>query len=377
MAYRLYLNDIKTIQNQDHLANFSKERRNREKYFYDDATPIKFSLSGKIKDHFKIEEIDSLICGYRSEEDFICELKRHNLSYLSTKEQAYSHLTLTYRQNGRTKECPLIYNDLLLLEQAISLRKQKGLVHNKQKVLTENSERLEFYIQFIKSLAFNKTTRYFILNPKKIEYLDFDDRDKLTTDILLDKPNEEGESRSSKYYGLRTLLENYVSMQEMYDDLYYKNLSTLDIEKELREANRRIHSFFREDYRNLRKMIEWEDQYRQVLCSCLNKEELSKKRKSIILLQMKRLDLVKKQRGCREFYVGDLFSIDEEDEYESNLLSHSSQNMSFENEKVASLFAQGGVSEVMEQMDLDELLQSKNDAILLGILPKSYINMKK
>lgn len=375
MAYRLYLNDIKTIQNQDHLANFSKERRNCEKYFYDDATPIKFSLSGKIKDHFKIEEIDSLICGYRSEEDFICELKRHNLSYLSTKEQAYSHLTLTYRQNGRTKECPLIYNDLLLLEQAISLRSQKKSVHNTQKVLTEDSERLGVYIQFIKSLAFNKTTRYFILDPKKIEYLDFNDRERLTTDILLDKPNESCESRRTKYQGLRTLLKTYISMQELYDDLYQKNLSTLDIEKELREINCRIHSFFREDYRNLRKMIEWESQYRQVLYSCLTKKELSQKRKDIISLQMKRVNLVKWQRSCCKLSMGDLFSVDEEDEYESNLLSHSSQNMSFENEKVASLFAQGGVSEVMEQMDLDELLQSKNDAILLGILPKSH--MKK
>lgn len=269
----------------------------------------------------------------------------------------------------------LIYNDLLLLEQAISLRRQKKSIHNTQKVLTEDSERLGVYIQFIKSLAFNKTTRYFILDPKKVEYLDFNDREKLITDILLDKPNESCESRGTKYQGLRTLLKTYISMQELYDDLYQKNLSTLDIEKELREINCRIHSFFREDYRNLRKMIEWESQYRQVLYSCLNKKELSQKRKDIISLQMKRVNLVKWQRSCCKLSMGDLFSIDEEDEYESNLLSHSSQNMSFENEKVASLFAQGGVSEVMEQMDLDELLQSKNDAILLGILPKSH--MKK
>lgn len=371
MAYRLYLNDIKTIQNQDRLASFSKERRNREKYFYDDATPIKFSLSGQIKDNFKIEEIDSLICGYKSEEDFIKELKKHNISYLSAKEQNGSHLTLAYRQKGKTKECPIIYNDLLLLEQAISLRKQKGVVPGKQKILTENSDRLINYIQFIKSLALNKTTRHFILSPKKIEYLDLDDREKLATDILLDKSDDGNKPGSPKYQGLRTLLENYVFMQEMYDDLYDKNLSTLDIEKELREANRRIYSFFREDYRNLRKMIEWESQYRQVLCSCLNKEGLSKKKKSIILLQIKRLDLVKKQRGCREFYVGDLFSIDEEDEYDDHLPTSSFAN-NFENERIASLFAHGGISEVMAQMDLDEILESKRDAMLLGVLPKSY-----
>lgn len=370
MAYRLYLSDIKTIQNQDYLKKLSKEKRNREKYFYDDATPIQFSLSGKIKDHFKIEEIDSLLCGFKSERDFILELKKHNLSYLSEKEQNSLHLTLAYRQNGKTKECPIIYNDLLLLEQAISLRVQKRSVHHNEKILTEDSKRLDLYIQFIKSLAFNKTTRYFILNPKKIEYLDFDDREKLTTDILLDKSNEE-DSNYIKYQGLRSLLESYVSMQEMYDDLYYKNLSTLDIEQELRNINRRIHSFFREDYRNLRKMIEWEGQYRQVLCSCLNKEELSQRRKNIILLQINRLDLIKKQRSCREFVLGDLFSVDEEDEYDSNL-STSSSIKGFENEKIASLFAYGGLSEVMEQMDLDDILRFNNDAMLLGIIPKSH-----
>lgn len=372
MAYRLYLNDIKTIQNQDRLNGFPREKKDREKYFYDAATPIKFSLYGKLRDNFKIEEIDSLICGYKNEKDFIFELKKHNISYLSTKEQAYSHLTLAYRQNGKTKECPLIYNDLLLLEQAVSLRNQKKSTHNKQKVLTENSARLGFYIQFIKSLAFNKTTRYFILNPKKIEYLSLDEREKLTTDILLDKSSEEYESRSFKCQGLRTLLENYVSMQEMYYDLHRKNLSTLGIEKELRENNRRIHSFFREDYRNLRKMIEWEDQYRQVLCSCLNKDQLSQKRKSIILLQMKRLDLAKEQRNNKDFYTRDLFSIDEEDEYDSNLLMDSSIR-SFENERISSLFTYGGVGEVMEQMDLDEILEFRDDAVLLGILPKNHI----
>ncbi|MCI8347579.1 MAG: hypothetical protein HFJ12_06530 [Bacilli bacterium] len=375
MAYRLYLNDIKTIQNRDRLASFPKEKRDREKCSYDAATPIKFSLYGKLKDNFKIEEIDSLTCGYKSEKDFILELKKHNISYLSDKEQAYSHLTLAYRQNGKTKECPLIFNDLLLLEQAISLRNQKKIIHNKRKVLTENSARLGTYIQFIKSLAFNKTTRYFILNPKKIGYLNFDEREKLTTDILLDKSNAEEESSSFKYQGLRTLLENYVSMQEMYYDLYYKNLSTLDIERELREINHRIHSFFREDYRNLRKMIEWEGQYRQVLCSCLNKDQLSQKRKSIILLQMKRLDLAKEQRNNKDFYNRDLFGIDEEDEYYSNL-SMTSSIISFESERISDLFTDGGVGEVMEQMDLDEILGSSNDAVLLGILPKNHMKRK-
>ena len=292
MAYRLYLSDIESIKKYDYLTSKSTNIRNIDKY-YNKVTPLKFCISNKIKDSFKIEEIDALLCSYKDKAKFLTELRKHNMSYLSEIEKLSSNLTLAYRHNKRIKEAPIIFDNLLLFEQAISLRNEKKNSNSKNKILTENSDRLNLYINFLKSLVSNKTTRYFILDSKMISYLTCEERAYLESDIL-DDVHDINNNLSKQ--GLRSLLYEY----DRYYDLYIKNsainISTLDIEKELNRVNKNINIFFRSDYRNLRKMFEWQERYKKVLLNHKNDENLDKKQQEIIKLQIEKINMIKKNQ---------------------------------------------------------------------------------
>lgn len=360
MAYRLYLSDIKTIENSDRLESISKDQREREKFFYPSVTPLKFFLSGKLKDHFKIEELDSLLCSYKNKHEFLSELKKHNLAYLSEQERNSEELTLSYRQGKTTKERTIIYDDLLLYEQAIITRNRK----TKQKATEEGDpQRLTRYIQFIKSLALNKTTRPFILYPEKIKYLDFDSREKLSPNIFFDY-----DTGNNIIPGVRTLLTRYIVAKENYEENYNRHLSTLNEEKQLRIANEQLNRFFQNSYQNLRKMIEWEIDYKEVLTNCLTKKELTNARKEIIKLQLRRLDIAKKYRNQSDpLFNTNIYDIDEEEEYTA-YSDLSSIEPVFTNQEIADLYHIGGKQAVMENMDLDDIFRYEGDAVKLGLI---------
>ena len=48
MAYRLYLNDFNTVKSYDELCKMPKGKQQREKYYYEVATPLRFYLSDKL-----------------------------------------------------------------------------------------------------------------------------------------------------------------------------------------------------------------------------------------------------------------------------------------------------------------------------------------
>ena len=375
MAYRLYLNDFNTVKSYDELCKMPKEKQQREKYYYEVATPLRFYLSDKLKDSFKIEEIDSLLCGYKNESDFINELKKHNVSYLTSKEKNNKHLTLAYKAKRETKEAPIIFDDLLLFEQATNLRSKLNVATKDKKILTDNSNRLLNYIEFIKSLAMNKTTHNFLLKPMSIPYLDNCTASKLNIDIFNDKYiNKTGsfgeETKVKVNIGLRTLLEEYVTYKKLYDENMRYGESVLSVERELNRINDKINLFFRSDYRNLRKMIEWEEKYKEVLISSLENNNIDSKQKNIIKLQIKKLNLEKEYRNGRISFCETLY-IDEEEEYYSEIsLNEQSRPKRFQNQQIAELYKEGGIEAVMEGMDLDQILSYTDDAIELGIIKR-------
>lgn len=368
MAYRLYL---------DYLKKSSFNKLPKSKCFFETATPLKFILEGKEKNSFKIEEIDSLLCSFKNKEEFIEILKSHNISYLYPEERTKEDLVLAYNVKGETKEDKIIFNDRLLFEQAINLRIRKKLAKKGEKVLTEYSERLINYIRFIKSLALNKTTSDYILNPKSISHLTSEEKALLNFSFLNSfniKVNQ-GSTKNYKSYiklGLQTLLRKYAVDTKQRQESLEKGISALDIEKEIDNTNKNIILFFREDYRNLRRMIVWEENYKEVLLSCLNKEELSDYDKEIIKVQLSKIDLAKRVRNSDAVTEDEMFylTLDEKYIYSDLLNTKQTNTKFFDDPRIAEFYADGGIENVMEQMDLDEILKSEDDAIKLGIIQK-------
>ncbi len=367
MAYRLYLNDILSIKYYDEFQHLPAKTRNRVKRLYDKVTPLRFKIFGKVKDSFKIEDIDALLCSYKDKQSFLNELKKHNISYLSEQEKLSSTLTLTYHNNKQTKEAPIIFDNLLLFEQAISFRNAKKNKNSNNKILTENSDKLNFYIKFMKSLVLNKTTKYFILNPKSISYLTYEERLYLESDVLNDIYKDDKLNRQ----GLRSLLFEY----DRYYNLYIKNsnlnISTLDIERELNRVDKNINTFFRSNYRNLRKMVEWQEHYKEVLLNHIDDDNLDNKQKEIIKLQIKKIDMVHEYINDKKDPDEYLF-IDEEEIY--SIYNDSNEITSFQNEQLQYLYNTGGIEEVMNLMDLDQILSIDNDAKKIGIVKQKNIN---
>jgi len=366
MAYRLYL---------DWLRNPPFNKWPKSKFFYNNSTPLKFVLDGKEKDSFKIEEIDSLLCSFKNREEFIKELKSHNISYLNPEERIKDNLVLAYNAKGQIIESDIIFNDKLLFEQAINLRNMKKNAKKGSKVLTEHSERLDNYICYIKSLAINKTTSDFILNPESISYLTLPEKAMLNSPFLNSFyiKIDNGSTKNYRRLGLKDLLKNYVIYKNQEQYLSDNCASTLDIEKEIEEVDKKISLFFRQDYRNLRMMIEWESEYKEVLLSCLNKEELSDYEKEIIKVQLQKIDLAKRVRNRDNVTEEDIcfLTMDEKYIYYEILDIDQDENKGFNNPKIEGFYAYGGIETVMEQIDLDEILNSPEDAIKLGIIQKA------
>lgn len=373
MAYRLYMNDIVTIRNYDNLQKMPPEKRNREKYYYDIATPLRFILNSTVKDHFKIEEIDSLLCCYKNERNFIEELKKHHLSYLTEKERQNNHLTLAYRKDKTTKEATIIFDDLLLFEQATDLRKKKRMSRKGQKVCTDSTERLEDFIHYIKSLAMNPTTKDFLLNPKHLSYLTYDEKEYLDMDVIKGQTKYETDDFGNDKKvivkpGIRSLLKDYIRLKELYREESKYGQSSSYLENDLRETESEINLFFRTDYRNLREMIEWENRYVTTLKQVLQRGNISSERKEIIKLQIEKVQLEKECRNERR--TREIIHYDDEKDIFDALTDINSNKQQFENERINELFQSGGIESVMENMDLDDILSNRNDAEQLGILPK-------
>ncbi len=370
MAYYLYLASYNDIVRYQHFLKMDEAKRQREKSYYDICHPLKFKIKDQVKNSFKIEEIDSLTCCYKNEQDLIKKIKNKDISYLTRLEQNENHLTLVYKVDKRLEKSEIIYDDLLLFEQATNLRLKKNNSKPHQEILTDHTDRLNDFITYIISLAMNKTTKNFLLNPKNITYLTKEEQYSIDLPVLkgISKIAIDKEDGSNKEVvvkkGLRSLLEEYIRYATLYDNLYKSQENSLEVEKNLRQTEQNISLFFRKNYQNLRKMIEWENTYLHVLENALTKDNIDNKQRKIISLQIEKVKNEKAARNDR--YERELIHYeDEEDLY--NTYSSNNDPKYFENDQVKTLYEHGGMDEVMKYMDLDDILAT-NDAEKLGIV---------
>ncbi len=358
MAYKLYLDNIYDINNKE------KE-----------TSPLGFNVLRKkdereLKYSFKIQEIDSLLCQFKSREDFVTELKKHKETYVKKDNKEYLVPTLVFENDGWSTKKEILYNNKFLARIALNFREKQRKAKSKEKIVLDKTDEISKFIKYVKSLATNETTRDFLLNPNKIDYLDSSDRKKLEKYFPSDieRYNKKEKSKEKIKPGLDTLLKEYLRYKKEYQTLRSRNESTLSIEADIRNINKEIENFFLENYQNIRSMLIWEEKYREILEKHINYEDVEEERYQIIKLQHQKVTLEKEVRNKESFR--DEFSYIDEKELNDTLKEDKSTTLN--NEDIEYLYKNGGIENIMNHIDLDDLYSAKyrTDAETLGIIPK-------
>lgn len=346
MAYHLFVNNL----NQNKTSENIKERR-----------PISLRRNGKLTNSFKIEDIDSLLCQYKSSDNLIKALKHYG--YIDSNEDN-AHLLLALSYKGEYKKIPIFYNDPFLANISIQFRKVKMSKNNKENKI-ERTEELKNFIKYIKSLAVNKTTRDFILNPNNIEYLEPAERKKLQSYFPKEITHY---GRDCSKEGIGGLLQEYVIYIEKLDELYKKNESTSEISECLNIVNKEIEDYFRSNYLNIRRIIEWENVYQKIVEKHYNFQDVDERHVNILGLQLDKIKTEKINRSGTPVYDDSVY-IDETELYDA---ISDIKDKKISNEKMEYLYKNGGSEEVFNYMDADELYSDNNikDSENIGIISR-------
>lgn len=345
----------------DNVKDYYYKKQNNYYSFYRVCTPLKFKLNNKTKDEFTIKEIDSITCDFNSEEDLIDFLKNDDDNYIN--ESGEKKLVLTHVYKDRMKQDELIFNDKMLGYYAEKTKNKK--------VLHETTELIDF-IEYIKSLALNNITSNYILSPNKVEGLLFGDiselKNTLPTDIYDYSKHE------IVKLGLVSLLKQYKVAKETCETIE----NSTESGEELDNINRKIMSFFTENYQNLRKTVLWEKKYKEILKRQIldEKDEI---KKITLVSQLEQVDIQQNYRNKINDKRKSIHLISNEEAEIVYELREESQywNYQIQNERMAELYNQGGLTAVMENMDIDEIYCNMDDAHAIGIFPKSSVSNVK
>lgn len=361
MNYKLWLDSYNNV-----VAFYCKEKRNFYSYCKE-CYPLKFKSNNNLKDEFSIKEIDSLTCSFKNEEEFIKKLRNSGDRYISDSNE--KHLLLTHVYHGYLKQDEIVYQDQLLKQYAINSRGKKEL-----KMTSE----LNQFIEYIKSLALNDITSDYILDPTNIDNLSFEEKrelkDTLPQDIYKRNNNYYNSEQQVVRFGLSNLLKQYKIIKES----YYTMEDTIELDEELAHINKQISSYFIENYQNLRKVIIWENKYKNILINKIDKETSEAKRIEL-LSQLEQIQIEQDYRNGINDRRNSIELISQED---AEIFIEQRENQKYKiteitNERMAELYNQGGLTAVMENMDIDEIYGNMEDAHAIGLFPKQLSKTKR
>lgn len=341
MAYQLWLN------NMDDVVTYKRKQEGKYYKPCKECFPLQFKIMGKVKDRFSIKEIDSLICGFRNEEEFIEQLRKFGNNYINDNRE--EKLLLTNYYNGRLYEKQIIFNDRFLQNYAINNRNCKQNTY---------TEQLGDFISYIKSIALNEVTSNYLLNPVKVESLSVDEKSKLKYIFSPD---------IDKKQGIITILSKYKNYMNEYEFQHKNNLDTIEIERELLYVDKEIKSYFVESYQNLRKMIEWECAYKDILEKKI-KETSNEFERVALSSQLEQISIYKEYRNGISDRRDQITVLSVDDA--KNIYSHKKGIRDIENEKLLELYSNGGIENVMENMSVDDIYSNPNDAEIIGLISK-------
>ena len=329
------------------------------------CTPMTFNTSRcGLTNKFKIEELDALTSGYKSQESFIEELAKYGDKYI--KNSRFKSIVITHKRKGKVFNDDIIYNDLMIHNASKELIRKKNGSSSKDIILIDNSEVLLEFIDYIKQLALNDFAKKFIFDPY---HFSGNSKDIMTANYLISDDILDNNGKIIKR-GIRSLLSEYVFANCIYKQCLEMDEEINDSLEDIERISTQINYHIRSDYRVLRNLVVWESKFLQVL-NDLKENSNNQKEKSSIIKLIEKIKIQKEYRNglisldsLEDFYRNN-DEIDEECLYSSNISS------TIENEELANMYKTGGIEEVMNFYDLDEIYGSQKnyqDAVKLGII---------
>lgn len=332
------------------------------KHGYPKCTPMTFYEKKRgLTDKFKLEELDALTTQFKNKEDFVENLLKHGQNYISNTK--YCNITMTHSRGNKIYQDDIIYGDLMINEVAREIMLKKKNKEDNEIVLIDESEKITEFIEYIKGLALNKTVRKYLIEPLSVTHLELNDM--YVLDKLVDSDVVKDDVVIKK--GLKGLLKEYIFATDAYKGCLEANEDTLEVEMDLEKINKKINKCIISDYRVFRNLIAWENRVATIFEKITETTKVEEKKVSYLKV-LSEIKIQKKFRNnlvsvdvLNTFY-GDLDYMFEEVE---------SNSASIENDELESTYEQGGIEEVMNNYDLDDIYgSSKNyeSAIKLGII---------
>ena len=329
---------------------------------YPMCTPMTFNTGNRgLTDKFKLEELDALTTQYKDDSDFLENLSKYGQNYI--KNHYYPVITMTHSKGNRVYQDDIIYKDLMVHEVSREIIYKKQNKEADTEVFINESEKMDEFIEYIKGLALNKYSRKYLLEPYTNH---FDLEEARALDKLVDGDVVKDNIVIKK--GLKGFLSDYVFKYKIYQGCIEAGESTLEVEMDLDKINRKISDCIRGDYRVFRNLIAWENRFVKILENA--KETSSVKDKKIEYSKL--LAEIKVQKQFRNnlissevlhsFYRDLDCMFEEEAEFGTAFT---------ENEELTNAYQHGGIEEVMNNFDLDDIYGSKknyDDAVKLGII---------
>ena len=361
MAYRLYFDEFKDIKDYEKYIKLSNEQKDFQRNIVEKATPLKLKLEGKVKDNFKIEDIDTFTSSQADEASAIKNLKGHRIDYLTDKEQLTNKLTLVLNHNG-IKEIPIVYRDILLWKASIDIRNKKKYANTGEKVIMDNFEELTDFVEHLKRLAKDEFSKDYLLDPKSVKGLNKNEISKLNIKSFDDTRKYSGNgygiyNSEVVRKGLRTLLKEYILYDYVYNDKKKNDASTVSIEEDIRRNNSELINYFRSNYMNLRDAIVWEQNYLETLKNKA-KSNISFSEKEEII---KEINYLEHEKKCRNKEAERTEDYELDDSYYDKQIK-----MDFDDENLSYHYEHSDLDEMMESTDLDDM--TDDDKRRLGII---------
>lgn len=318
------------------------------------------------KSGYRIEELDYFTSQCKNENEFYNALVSNNyidISKSKTKSIVISHI----KQSGKIVNDDIIYDDELVTKTALDIiakKLRKSKYKTSDKIMVNDSEEVLQFIEYIKNLALDKESRKYLIGPYP-HY--FDENDKL---IDLEEMISKDFYNSDKLCveGLNSLLKKFVLYTNSYQESVMNNEDTIEAKSNLDRINKKIDKTIREKYLAFRNLIVWENRYEQVLKKEFEQEQNPKKKNIMAVL----LEEVKLQRNYRNGKIDkcvlETFYSEKRDrmDYES-----SDENVgSFKNEEMERLYREGGIENVMINMDTDILYGNQDNLDDMEVLTK-------
>lgn len=244
--YSLWFDSLENVQlYETKFLNFPKKMQEDPIIFhrFKICERLQFQVDGQVRDKFFIEEIDSLLSGYKNEGDFRNALRKYYKTY---DVQAKESLIATYKMHDEIKQIELVYDSSLLQKYALLERKRKKK-STKDRRLPKSEELRLFYLSLL-ALVEDENKRELLLFPLQLPY-----------QITLEEAQSLNRLLPSNGYKtactLRDVLEEYAYLIDLRKRKEEKFLSTSEEDTEIKQKKALGYDVLCRNYSTLRKTV--------------------------------------------------------------------------------------------------------------------------